>query len=517
MADQGPDRGHVSSKVRAYMEALSPQARAMVLRAARQSRERGELGVPGEVLLRASEGLTIDETLLDRPAAAPVAARAAAGAAAGADRVLPARGEPERGAEGGRSSGRPAVAGPAWRDRVDQSFWAPLEPFLVDQPGPTKQTARIARASAEKIGTWLMRDVAGAEFAVAYAEDPRDPAADVGPCVERLRRAVVVRALAAVREAEDNPKSWQRFVAQIGGDRVVGDLRDVIQIFQRDAAFAGFADQLPRLITALDLDDTGTVPGALRAFAKQEGVDLAFAAALLQSRLSQPHLLALTAIRLTSNADARAVAAGRYGRLIDFLIGEMERRVAVTHQFEAERPSRDRLVTALREHHDVHRQTLLALDLDQVQTWHRRLGALRRDLSALAGRYLEAAPGLIRRALRVESLAGGVFGGGFDRDAFEDAEFALQVFVEVRTSAESLALNELLTRARRDIERTLELVTERLFADLKSPDVFDRDALLGAVDGAIRLCALIFGEEYAGVLRRNRDGGAPRASQRVAG
>lgn len=530
-----PDPGLLSSKVRAYMEALSPQARAMVLRAARLSLERGDDGVPGDVLIRASEGLDVDETGLDRrlgnafaPAAngtpfapRPVAASAASTAPAAppaqtAAPVSTAAANPPPPAADAALADTPPAPGVAWRDRVDQRFWAPLDPFLVEYPGPTKQTGRIARQSAERIGIWLMRDVAGAEFAAAYAEDPRDAAADPGRCVERLRHGVVARALAVIREAEDDPKSWQRFVAHLGGERVVADLRDVIQIFQRDAAFAAFAEQLPRVITILDLDDLGAVQGAVRTFAKTEGVDLAFAAAFLLARATQPHLLAVAAVRLSGNGDARAVAAGRYGRFVDFLLTELERRAAYARSQEAERVTRDRLLPALREYHDIHRQTLVALDLDDVPHWHRRLGALRKELSGLVGRYLEAAPGLVRRALRVESLAGS-FGAGFDRDAFEDADFAVQVYVEARAAAESLALNEVLTRTRRDIERTLELLTERLVSEMKAAQVFDRDALTAATDGAIRLCRLVFGEDYAAVLRKNRDLGLQRGPQRATG
>jgi hypothetical protein len=137
-------------------------------------------------------------------------------------------------------------------------------------------------------------------------------------------------------------------------------------------------------------------------------------------------------------------------------------------------------------------------------------------MSELVGRYVEAAPGLIRRSLRVESLAGS-FGGRFDADTYEDAEFAIRLYLEARSAAESLALNELLTRTRKDVERTLELLTSKLFADLKSNNVFDRKTLLEGVDAAIRLCRLVFGDEYAAVLKKNRDLSAPKSAGRAAG
>jgi hypothetical protein len=519
-----PDPGLLSAKVRAYMEALSPQARAMVLRAARLSVARGDGDVPADVLLRASEGLDVDDAGLERAitSATPFAPRPVGAPAPARPAAPTTTAAPPSSAVGAAPIAGPVAVPPpeppslAWRDRVDQRFWAALDPFLVEHPGPVKQTGRIARHSAERIGIWLMRDVAGAEFAAAYAEDPRDPNADPTRCVERLRHGVVTRALSVVREAEDDPKTWQRFVAHLGGERVVADLRDLIQIFQRDAVLTAFGEQLPRVITVLDLDDVGAVQNAVRAFAKAEGTDLAFAAAMMLARTAQPHLLALAAVRLAGNVDARGVAASPFGRFVEFLVAELERRVAIARQYEADRTNRDRFLTALRDYHDIHRQTLIVLALDDVPQWHRRVGALRKDLSTLVGRYLEAAPGLVRRALRVESLAG-AFGGGFDRDAFEDAEFSVQIHVEARAAAESLAVNEMLTRTRRELERTLELLTDRLFAEIKGAQVFDRDALAAATDGAIRLCRLVFGEDYAALLRKNRDIGLARPAQRAAG
>ena len=45
----------------------------------------------------------------------------------------------------------------------------------------------------------------------------------------------------------------------------------------------------------------------------------------------------------------------------------------------------------------------------------------------------------------------------------------------------------------------------------------ESDALAAACDGAIRLCRLVFGEDYAALLRKNRDLGPGRPPQRAAG
>jgi hypothetical protein len=132
------------------------------------------------------------------------------------------------------------------------------------------------------------------------------------------------------------------------------------------------------------------------------------------------------------------------------------------------------------------------------------LGAAKKHMSDLIAHEIEPLPGLIRRALRIEA-ANQNFEGNFDAGTADDAEFGIRLMIEARNALDSLALNELVTKLRRPVEQTIEVVTAKLMTALKTPAGADRGDLVKAVDAAIRMSAIVFGEDYAGHLRKSRD------------
>jgi hypothetical protein len=469
-----PNRGLVTSKVRAYMEALSPNARAMLVRAIRSSAHR-DSEIPADILLAAVEGLELD---LDphEPAAS-------------------------------------TAGDPSWREKIETVFFEPVQPLCVAAALPTKQAGRVHRASLGPIWTWMIRDVLPRDFERAFAQDPRDGRGDPEPVARKLRRDATERALQLLREAEGDAKQWHRMAWQIGGDAVARDLKDVLYVFQREAAVSSFIAQLPRVFSILDVTEPGThVMELVRATVNKVQIDSAYVGSILLGRAGSPALLATMAMRLAGTDDARAVHAGPYARLVEIVLSEPE-RMAVELSGALDRPAeRAKALPLLRDFHDLVRQIALSVELEDVSPWLKRLGAARKSMSERVGKELEQAPDLIRRALPVESLVGS-HGGGFDQAAFEDAEFALRLLGEARAASDSLAVNDVVGRTRKAVEQTLETISGKLLADLKSKAAFDRRALIEAVDGSIKLTALVFGDDYAAVLRKSRDHAVQRPAK----
>lgn len=479
----------MSAKVKAYMESLSPAARSLVQRAIQNAGSRGEDAATAEAIL-AAMGVQLAE-----PPRRHVPGFGRGPAQAG--QSVPARGpSPDR-----RPAGSDAAQAP-WRVRLEQAVLAPVMPLAIDVHLPVKQSGRIARPAIDAIWTWIARDVAHAEVEAAAAH-PADPAADPGPAARALRHAVLPLVLERLRQSETDPKAWQRLNAHLGGETVSRELRDVIYVLQRDTQFAALAAQLPPAIAGTVAESPQLV-ATIRNAVEQAHVDAGFVGAVLLPRLSGAWLLAPLALRLAGSHDPRLVFNSRYARLIDIALSEAERIVALAQARVPDRRERMRAGQLLRDFHDLLRNMQFAFEIETVPTWFKRIGAARRDLSDLAGKEIEQAPGLIRRALRVESLSG-AFGGGFDPDTLDDAEFAVRLLLDARIASDNLALNDLLGRTRRQVEQTLEVVQARLMTEWKSNRSIDRDSLAGAVDGVIRLCGLVFGEDYAAVLRKGRD------------
>ncbi len=480
-----PDNGLVNAKVRAYMEALSPTARSMLVRTIQSAESRGDDAIPTSVLIAAIERMAADGSLPPPP---PLEARPA-------------------GLGGAVPPPRSTVAVP-WRDRLELLVLQPLMPIVADIVPAQKQPGRVARASVAAIWTWMRRDVAREAFVDAFTHEPA-AGEDAGAIATRLRREVTGTVLRLLRQAELDPKGLQKLASHLGGEPVARDLRDVLYVLQRDTQFAALAAQLPKTITSADVGDATPVVQTTRAAIDQVQLDGNFVGSVLLSRTATPWILAPLAVRLAGSNDPRVVHGSRYARLIDVALSESERLVAIARLRLADRRERDRVGPLLREFHELLRNVQIATEIDAVPAWFKRMGLARRDMSELIGKEIENAAGLVRRALRVESLAG-EFGSGFDADACADAEFAVRMLVEARQASENLALNDLQNRIRRQVEQTLEVVTAKLMADLRSNQTLDRRSLGEAVDAAIRMSAQLFGEDYAAVLRKGRDAAMPR-------
>ena len=520
-----PAAGLVTSKVKAYLSALSPKAREMLLRSARHSLERGETGAQHAVVLAAmdeiaaggGDWLPIDEVDVPQKAApeaqtAPVVQPTPETQAA-----------PE--APSAPASARPAAAAPKpatptapprpWKERVERAFFAPLQPFLIDVDLTMKQQGRILDAHLAPLWTWIARDVARADVERVLAADPGDPAADATAVARKLRRDLTPRVIEMLRLVEDDQKARQKLAAQIGGDAVLRDLRDVLYVFQREAAFANLLGQWPQTLSAYDIADQSRVVESVRVAVEQLRLAVPFVGAAMLSRTQNAIVPVLAAVHFAGSTDARLVAGSRYAGFVDITLSEIERDVVDACEGARDRRRRARLIDDLRAYHDTMRNLRFAVDVDPVSQWLKRIGACRLRISELIASEIEQAPGLVRRALRVESLAG-EFGARFDPAAFEDAEFAVRLLVEARLAADSLAVNELVSRTRKQVEQTLEVVTAKLMSDLKSNAALDRASLTEAIDGAVKLSALVFGEDYAAIVRKSRDN-AVKQPTRAAG
>jgi len=472
-----PEPGLISSKVRAYMESLSPTARAMLVRSLRSASSEGD--VPSELILAAVEGLDVGPT-----------------------------------AEAARRAPEP-VAGEPWSVRLEAAFFAPLTPFLTDEDVSGAFCGRIGRRQLPGLWTWIRRDVASDAWERALAADPYDADADPTPIARKFRREAVTRVVEMLRDAGTDPRIRQKIMGQIGGEQAYRVLTDVAYVLQNEAAFANLFGQLPANITTFDVAEPCRIAEVVRASMEQVQMTVEWIAAAVIARTNNPVVAAHLACRLAGSADPRLVASSRYAAFVDIVLAQIERNAALAAGRGTDPRSRAAFFTDLRAYHDAVRGLAMVFSVESVSGWFRRIGAAKVIMSEAVTRRIDTAAGLVRRALRVEST-GDEYVGRFDTDAFDDAEFAVRLSIEVRAFTETLAVNEIVGRTRKQIENTLEVVADKLMADLKSGQALDRRVITDAVDGAIRLATLVFGEDYAAAMRKSRDNWLLRAPARTA-
>lgn len=455
-----PDPGLLTAKVRTYMDALSPQARAMLGRSLRAS---DRLEGAAEIVLKAIDGFE-------------------------------AVGEPQVSA---------ATGGEPWSVRLERAFFAPVAPFVEDEDIVALPVCRIPRRAVVRIWAWIRRDLAPAAWERALAADPLDAGADAAPIARKLRREVATALAETLRRVAADAKARQKLAGQFGGEAGFRAVIDVAHVLQHEAAFANLFGQIPGNLTVHDATESSRLFDAVRISLEQGLLGGDWIAASVLTRTTNPAVLAHLACRLAGSNDPRLVSGSRWAPLVEAVVGRIERHAARAAARGNDEAAREAFVADLRAYHDLTRMLELAMPVDNVAAWFRRLANARTVMSQTVAGRLETAPGLVRRALMLDDRGG--WGGRFDAADVAEAEFAVRIALEAKAASDSLALHELVGRCRKQIEATLELVSSRLLEEMRSPAHRDRADLDRAVDAAIRLCAMVFGEEHAAVLRRSRD------------
>lgn len=464
-----PDPTLLNTTMRSYMEAMSPAARMMLMRSMRNAQERGETPPALQAMMKAA--LAIDGVADTPPVPVALAAPTP---------VLP------------------------WAERLQAAFFAPLAPFVVDLTYAAKITGRVQRKSLDGIWTLITRDILAGDVDALTAPAGAEATTDVAHFARKLRRSITLRLEKLLSAGDLDSKPLRRLAAQLGSEMALLDLFDVVYIFKNEAALLNLTGQLPEIVSPLDLADKSPVTDLVKTAVETLQVNPAFVAVPILRRTAIAAPVALMTLPLCNVSEPKLVVGSRYAGIVEAVLAEVQMWVNRFAAHRSERAERANALVDLREYHELVRQLEIGIQPSQVTAWHRRLGACCREMSDLIARDLEQLPGLIRRALRVDATTGR-FVGHFDDMTAEDAEFGARLFAETRGVLDSLALNELITKLRRQIEQTTESTTARVLTELKAADGADQPDLVRAADAAIRISSAVFGEEYAVHLRRSRD------------
>ena len=212
--------GPAVERLRDYLRTLKPEARAMLVAELERGMLRGEEVAGGDVILQELR------------------------------RTIRATGQPvERIGDAGRL------------------FFAPLEPFLIDDTADHKRIGRIARVSLDPIWEWVGRDLMPAE-AKALGEDiNRALTEDDRVKAEQLTRAMHERAILRVKETlaalNYDDKARRRLAVQVGTPRALEDLGTLAGILASRDVLAELARRLPSQMRAFERDQIEPVKALL--------------------------------------------------------------------------------------------------------------------------------------------------------------------------------------------------------------------------------------------------------------
>ena len=389
-------------------------------------------------------------------------------------------------------------------------FFAPIEPFLVDDGADHGRIGRIARISLEPMWEWIRRDLMPAE-AKALADDINRALLDDDQVkAELLTRALQERAVQRIRETVakigGDEKARRRLAVQVGTQRALDDLHTLTRILEVRDMLADLARRLPSQIRTFDRDPIDQVKAMLDAAAQHKpDIDparkadiLLFGLVLVMGRLTAPWQLVGIATRAAESDDAARVAETPYAVAVAIVLGEIECQVGeLRAEIKAHRP----VNSLLRNIHDAARTLRTEMDLSVESPWGRQLAAVRTEVSNLLKAEIESTPGRVRRLLRPRPLDD-VGYGALDAIDVGDAETLIELVGACRTYASELAVNEVTMRTWSELQQYLETSTKVLLDALRHAGEDDRPFRQSQVDAAIRFCKAVLGADYAAVLAK---------------
>ncbi len=381
----------------------------------------------------------------------------------------------------------------------------PLEPFLVDDHPGHNHPGRVARASLERLWTWIRRDLLP-DDAKNLVEAVNDAMLD-GDTVraEHVTRAFQDMAAAAIEAnlaaGANDEKMRRRMLARIGTPRASEDATTLKCVLAGRDDLAAMAAGLPLRITNLANGALDEYKALIEIMSAQDGELFLCALLLVMSRLAAPWQVIRFGIKAAGCDVAARVAETHYGVTVAIVLAELERLVGELRSDLAS--GRGVAVSALlKTIHDTARGLRTELDLPVDSEWGRSLANLRAQIADLLRAEIESAPGRVRRLLRprpsIEIRANSVL----DADEVAETEALVSFVGNCRHFAGELALNEMTQRAFSVIQQFLDSGTPALLDGLRHAGDADRSFRQSQVDAAVRFCATVFGGDYAGLLTK---------------
>jgi HPt (histidine-containing phosphotransfer) domain-containing protein len=387
-------------------------------------------------------------------------------------------------------------------------FFAPLEPFIVDDVPDHKHRGRIARSAIEPIWLWISANVMPDEadsFAAQVEAALQSGDADKA---QHLARVFQDDALSKLEEllaaAASNDKAMRRVNAQLGTPRALDDAKTLVGILKHRDAVAMLGAQLPGHIKTLAGGSLESVKAQLDSRLNSHPDMFVYTLVLVMSRLAAPWHLIRLATRAAGSDIAARIEETPYGVAVHMVLTEVARMVS---ELCADLKSgRVVAVTALlRDVHDALRGLRSELDLSGDSAWARQLTAIRADISKLVSNEINLMPGRVRRLMRPRPAKEIAPGSTIDADEVAEAEALVGFVMACRNYASELAINEITQRTFTELQQCLDSGTKLLLETLRTAGDKDRTFRQSQVDAAVRFCAKVFGQDYALLLTKAAD------------
>ena len=282
-------------------------------------------------------------------------------------------------------------------------FFAPIEPFLVDDTPERKHRGRISRACLTPIWEWIARDLMPQEAKtyvdqvnLLLAANGRKDAAEVARAFQDLAEQRMREVQAT---SKSDVKAARRVAAQIGTPQALEDVREIGAILRVRDALGVIASRLPASISNLADEQLENVKTLLESPIGRHRDVFLYALLLVMSRLGSPWQLIRLAIQAAGSDAAARIAETPFAVAVEIVLADVARMIArLRDSVKAGRGAE--VATHLKDVHDAVRGLRTELDFSSDSGWARQLAAFRSEVSKLLQAEIENLPGQVRRVLR---------------------------------------------------------------------------------------------------------------------
>src|SRR5260221_895993 len=285
-------------------------------------------------------------------------------------------------------------------------FFTPLEPLLVNGAPEHANSGRILRGSLAPIWEWITRDLLPTMARDCESEMKKLIAADNQREIKQVAGTFQTKIVKYLESTLGSPDSVEqtriKLATYTASHAAYGDLAKMLRA--RDA-LAKFNDALPATIDKFDDAHVTQVAQLLDGFRKNNAEELAFAMALVATRLKPPWQLIRLTTRLAPSKNAADIAATPYAIAVTMVLDQLDdKRLALRMALKNERVLVAREL--LTEIDDTEHALRAHIDRLDESEWGKRLRNLMDQVNAMVEAEVNRFPDKVDHILASRGLRG---------------------------------------------------------------------------------------------------------------
>lgn len=384
----------------------------------------------------------------------------------------------------------------------ERMAFADIEPFRTEINTDAKHRGRISAETLHAVWVAVMRNPANTDVGIAV----RKAAQSVASAPDTLLSIVSANRAAmesVLLELHDNMSrdgaQHQRISATIGGLRGAQDLSDIIAVMSignKLDAFQAFLGKGGDRFGQLDDKSFAPLNEALQLFSQEE---LVYPLVILLGQMPNPGSLINLLTIAEQSDDFQHLVRARYAPVVEVLLNELDVLACTVRKGISDWHVTDIVVPAVRRFHEISSSLSAAIDMEIRSDWSNRLSGKRARISGSLRETLEMTLAKLRLGIQPNG-AGIVCPDMLDIEQAVDSASLLMAIKPLRSE---LALNECVSRVHTAVETFFDTAARNLPQLARHADPTDMTALNARFDGLYRTSSVLFGEEYAALLRRS--------------